>query len=275
VGAGRGAATFKLTGGLLTDLNTSIDGSSTAAFGAQHALFTQSGGTHIVTNLLQVSGPPPAFRPLTVAATSYVLSGGQLSAPNIQLDIEAVFDHQGGSLTTSGLLNLGIATWHEKTSGQQFGQLLLSAPAGSNATFSLPSGSCVVHFADSSSVAWSNQGMLFIDNWNGSPSGGGQHEVIFGSNSSSLTPQQVSQIQFRNPAGASGTSPARILSTGEIVPDRFLAAHTASNNLVIEWRSGTLQSATNVTGPYQDVSGATSPYTAPFTVPQQFFRIRQ
>jgi hypothetical protein len=123
-------------------------------------------------------------------------------------------------------------------------------------------------------VAWSNQATLFIDNWNGSPAGGGQHRVIFGSNASSLTPQQLSQIQFRNPAGANGTSPARILATGEIVPDRFLAARKASNNLVIEWGSGTLQSATNVMGPYQDVGGASSPYNAAFSGPQKFFRIR-
>jgi hypothetical protein len=278
VGTGRGAATFTLAGGLLTDLNTSIDGSSTASYGAQHAAFIQTGGTHIVTNLLRLSGPPPDYLGNTYSffSTGYVLSGGVLSTPNIQINSGAFFEHDGGTLTTSGLLTLGSGiTWKEKTSGQQFGQLLLSAPAGSNASFSLPSGNCVVRFGNSSSVAWSNQATLFIDNWNGSPRGGGQHQVIFGSSASSLTPQQISQIQFRNPAGANGTFPARILATAEIVPDRFLAAHKASNNLMIEWGSGTLQSATNVTGPYQDVSGATSPYTAPFTGPQRFFRLGQ
>jgi hypothetical protein len=275
VGTGRGLATFTLAGGLLTDLNTSVDGSSTAAFSAQHALFTQSGGTHLVTNLLRLSGASPDYLGNTYFRSGYVLSGGQLTVPNIQLDRSAFFDHQGGTLTTSGLLNLGVGTWYEKTAGQQFGQLLLSAPAGSNANFSLPSGNCVVRFGTSSSVAWSNQATLFINNWNGAPNGGGQHRVIFGSSASSLTPQQISQIQFRDPAGESGTFPARILATGEIVPDRFLAARKAANNLVIAWGSGTLQSATNVTGPYQDVNGATSPYAAPFTGPQQFFRVRQ
>jgi hypothetical protein len=276
VGTGRGLATFTLAGGLLTDLNTSIDASSTSSFGAQHAAFTQSGGTHIVTNLLRLTGAPPDYfgssNPSFIGV--YVLSGGVLNVPDIQMATNAVFNHDGGTLTASGLLTLGYATWNEKTTGQQFGQLLLSAPAGTNATFSLPSGNCTLRFATSSSVAWSNQVTLFIDNWNGSPSGGGLHQVIFGSNASGLTAQQLSQIQFRNPAGTSATSPARILSTGEIVPDRFLAARKASNNLVIEWSSGTLQSATNVTGPYDDVSGATSPYTAPVTGLQRFFRIR-
>jgi len=46
---------------------------------------------------------------------------------------------------------------------------------------------------------------------------------------------------------------------------------------VLLWDSGfTLQSATNVAGPYQDLSGAASPYTNPVaTGPQRFFRLRQ
>ena len=46
---------------------------------------------------------------------------------------------------------------------------------------------------------------------------------------------------------------------------------------VLSWDNGfTLQSATNVAGSYQDLSGATSPYTnPPATGPQRFFRLRQ
>lgn len=278
VGPGGAPASFTLTGGLLTDLNTSVDASNPATPGVEFASFTQSDGSHRVTNLLRISGPPPnyyrGFYPYPTA--SYILSNGVLSAPNIQLGSNAKFEHDGGTLTTSGLLSLGYATWYERTSGQQFGQLLLSAPAGSNATFSLPVGnSCIIRFTDSSSVVWSNQATFLIDNWRGSPSGGGQHQIIFGSSGSSLSPQQISQILFRIPNGVSGISPARILSTGEIVPDRFLAARQSSNNLVIEWGSGTLQSATNVTGPYENVSGAASPYTASFTGPARFFRLSQ
>jgi hypothetical protein len=277
VGTGDGDAKFMLSGGLLADQNTTIDLTGDEYFSGTHVLFAQSGGTHIVTNLLRVSGPFPlpysSYPPFSSSA--YVLSNGVLNAANIQIDGGGYFEHDGGTLTTSGLLSLGYATWNERTTGQQFGQLLLSAPAGTNATFSLPSANCVVRFGNSSAVAWSNQVNLLVANWNGSPNGGGQHQVIFGSNASALTPQQLSQIQFVNPAGVNGTSPARILSTGEIVPDRFLAARKSSNNLVIEWGSGTLQSATNVAGPYQDVSGATSPRTNQFNERQRFFRLRQ
>jgi hypothetical protein len=282
VGNGRGLATNILTGGLLTDLNTTVDGSSTTSFGAQHALFSQSGGTHIITNLLLISGPPPPYGPGPGSGQdpffsgTYALSGGVLNVPNIQMGTNAYFNHNGGTLTTSGLLTLGWATWNENTSGQQFGQLLISGPQWTNATFSLPStNNCVVHFANSSSVVWSNQQTLLIANWNGSANGGGQHQVYFGSDSSGLTAQQLSQIQFKSPNGQSGNVPAQILSTGEIVPARGLVSYRSGNSLVLQWGNGSvLQTATNVAGPYQDVSGATSPYTVNFTDPARFFRVR-
>jgi hypothetical protein len=124
-------------------------------------------------------------------------------------------------------------------------------------------------------VAWSNQVTLFVANWNGSLDGGGNHQVFFGSNSSGLTGQQLSQIQFKNPGGVNGYFPARILPTGEIVPTRILLSHRSGNSLVLQWGNGSvLQTATNVAGPYQDVSGATSPYTVNFTDPARFFRVR-
>jgi len=268
-------ATFTLSGGLLTDQNATVE-SNPAVPGPEPALFTQTGGTHIVTNLLWIFGPPNNFGSQYQFTTStYVLSGGVLNAPNIEMVTNAFFNHNGGTLTTSGLLTLGYATWNENTTGQQFGQLLLSAPAGTNATFSLPSGNnCIVRFANSSSVGWSNQVNLLIANWNGSPNGGGRHQVFFGSNASGLTAQQLCQIQFVNPAGSSGTFPAAILATGEIVPARMLASQRTANGLTISWTTGTLQSAPNVLGPYQDVPGATSPYSVQFNSPARFFRLR-
>ena len=134
--------------------------------------FIQSGGLHNIAKLLHVSGWVPGNYWPTYSG--YVLSNAVLTVPNIQLDNAAFFRHDGGTLTTAGLLTLGYSTWAENTTGQQFGQLLLSAPAGTNATFSLPSsGTCVVHFANSSSLLWSNQAGLLVANWHGSPSGGG------------------------------------------------------------------------------------------------------
>ena len=42
----------------------------------------------------------------------------------------------------------------------------------------------------------------------------------------------------------------------------------------INWTIGTLESATNVAGPYLPVPGATSPFTMPLTGPGQFYRIQ-
>jgi hypothetical protein len=44
--------------------------------------------------------------------------------------------------------------------------------------------------------------------------------------------------------------------------------------LVLTWSQGTLQSAPTVTGNYNDINGATSPYTNSITPGQQYFRVR-
>jgi hypothetical protein len=49
-----------------------------------------------------------------------------------------------------------------------------------------------------------------------------------------------------------------------------------SGNLILNWLpGGTLQEATNVNGPYTDVSGATAPYSVPMTGPQLFYRVKR
>src|SRR5205807_969375 len=56
-----------------------------------------------------------------------------------------------------------------------------------------------------------------------------------------------------------------------------LSAARMGSNLVLTWDgSATLQSASTVSGPYSDVSGAASPYPYDLgTSPQQFFRLRR
>jgi len=52
-----------------------------------------------------------------------------------------------------------------------------------------------------------------------------------------------------------------------------LSIRSQGSNIVLSWPVGTLQSATSVTGPYTDVSGATSPYTTPSSGAARFFRL--
>jgi hypothetical protein len=254
----------QLNGGMLGEQNATVSASAGGGF-------FQTGGVHVVTNTLAVNGQTTNF-------SGYTLSGGQLTAPNLQLTGGAAFHHTGGTLTQTGTLTLA-GDLDEETSGQQFGQLQLSVLLQfTNSILSMPGKSnCVVRFADSSGLTWSNQATLTIENWSGSVSGGGNQRIVFGSSASALTAQQVSQIQFLNPGGlAPGTYPAQILSNGEITPGRALASSEAGHQLVLQW-GGTwiLQTATNATGPYSNVTAATSPYTNSFTGTRRFFRLRQ
>jgi hypothetical protein len=45
-------------------------------------------------------------------------------------------------------------------------------------------------------------------------------------------------------------------------------------NLMLVWTNGTLQSATSFSGPWSDVTNATSPWPIVTTQPQQFYRLR-
>ncbi len=49
---------------------------------------------------------------------------------------------------------------------------------------------------------------------------------------------------------------------------------TITPTVTLEWSCGILQSASDVTGPYTDVLGAASPYTAPVSGPRRFWRVR-
>jgi len=58
-------------------------------------------------------------------------------------------------------------------------------------------------------------------------------------------------------------------------PERMNAQNLGAGQLQLTWSYGTLQSATNVAGPYSDVPNAASPYTIPAGNPQQFYRARE
>jgi hypothetical protein len=62
---------------------------------------------------------------------------------------------------------------------------------------------------------------------------------------------------------------------GTIVPAAvILHCHTSGGQVVLTWPAGTLQSASQVAGPYSNVPGATQPYTNILSGTQQFFRVK-
>jgi hypothetical protein len=258
-------SSYTLDGGLLTVSNLVVTN-------ADSTRFTQNAGTNTVSGLLKMSLQSPG-------GDGYTMNGGTLISPVIQLENSGTFHHYGGAVSGNSSLILAHGRWDAQPGTTELGRVQLNVGDSSDSMLGFPTIACVVKFADSHTAAWAGQATLVIAYWNGAPSGGGQHQLIFGNSAGALTAQQVSQIQFRNPNGLNGTYPARLLSTGEIVPGSntgaTLAASRQGENLVLSWPSGyMLQRATNVAGPYQDILAATSPYTNNMSLAaQQFFRL--
>src|SRR5947207_1627707 len=145
-----------------------------------------------------------------------------------------------------------------------------------SATIDLAGSASRLSFANSSGETWAGGSTLVVTNWNGNPSGGGAEQLQFGTDQTGLTSSQLAQIQFHL---GTNSYTAKILNTGEVVPDHLvLPAITYSqrgNNLVLSWPAGeSLQTSTNIAGPYTNVPGATSPYTNDMTLDRQrFFRL--
>ena len=145
--------------------------------------------------------------------------------------------------------------------------------SNNNSAITFPGGSSTLRLANSSAQPWDSSAILYITNWHGSAVGGGQTQLYFGSNASGLTSQQLAQIKF-NVSGR--LSAARMLPTGEVVPQQVITYARSGDMLTLTWGPGwTLQSSINVTGLYQDVQEATSPRTVSMDDPSRFFRLRQ
>ena len=149
---------------------------------------------------------------------------------------------------------------------ENLGQMLLSG----NSVIQLMPGSHKLSFLNSAAMNWNETCSLLVTNWNGSTNGGGSDQLLFGNSGSGLTPAQLRQIVFVNPAGfPAGNYTANILPSGEVVPlpNPVFSWQIMQGQLVMSWAGqATLQSSTNVLGPYLDISNASSPYTKLATV---------
>lgn len=216
-----------LTGGVLSANNVNVATSYTGG------VFVRPGGTLIVTNTLSVrgSGAFPFWQGF--------LCDGQLVVSNISVTPNGIFSCGGGVIKQSGTLTLANANLYSGTNSVQFGPLCLASGGSTNSTLNLVSSASIVNFADSGGIAWSNEAALIIEGWSGSLFGGGAQQIVFGNDSNALTSSQVAQIQFHNPAGlAAGMYSARILSTGEIVPQ---ASGAAPASMTLQPQPGGMQ----------------------------------
>lgn len=228
--------------------------------------FRQDGGMNVVTNTLLDRGV-------------YILNGGTLSASNI---VVAKDDYNpDADLMISNapiIINPGQFSLFGRVvlagSVQQLGTLLLTGDSLLDFT-AIPG---QLKFLNSSSAPWTDA-TLVVSNWNGSVNGNGLNCLMVGTNTTGLTHAQLARIRFINPAGLpSGTYFADILSTGEIIPTvrPYLVATRSGTGIVFSWpNTFTLESATNINGPYGVVPGVTTP---PFTNgfdSKRFFRLRK
>jgi beta-glucanase (GH16 family) len=74
-------------------------------------------------------------------------------------------------------------------------------------------------------------------------------------------------------ASVANCSSAPAATSVTVNPGLLLAIQLSGTSLTLTWPYGTLQSATNATGPWADVPGASTPYTNTVDQPQQFYRV--
>ncbi len=158
-----------------------------------------------------------------------------------------------------------------------------------NAAFEMGTGSgsaAKLTFANSSGQAWTAGKTLTVSNWNGSLTGGGPDQIIFGTDNTGMNANQLGQITWINPYGGGNIIGAKILPTGEIVPPApsatitspaivngefiFTVPGVAGQTSIIQW-------ATNLTPtvnwyPILTNTGAFS-FTNSLPYPEVFYRV--
>lgn len=79
---------------------------------------------------------------------------------------------------------------------------------------------------------------------------------------------------FRVTAAAGGCTSTQATTTVVVNPPASLTVQALAGSLILSWPGGTLQSVTNLSGSWSNVSGATSPRTNPPTAAQEFYRLK-
>jgi autotransporter-associated beta strand protein len=173
-------------------------------------------------------GSPSANGNTTVSAGTLQLSktAGVAAVANGNLMVNSTGTLRLGAADQIGIaipLTLNGGTFQTAGFSEQLGTLKVSA----NSTIDLGAGAGILKFAASSGVVWTGGTVLTLSNWNGSISGGGAEQVVFGGNTSGLSASQVAQVRFVNPRGFSpGSYASVILASGEVVPLTFPPAIT-------------------------------------------------
>ena len=212
------AATLSLaTGGNTTMLLGALSGTGalTLTGGGASADCTLGGaaantlsGTHRITQGTLALGKPAA----TTAIAGNLVLGGGISPAALRWDAaDQIADTARMTLQGPQLVSLN---------SNGFAETLGPLELLGNAELRLGSGAAQLRFGASAAEAWRGGVSLVIREWDGAADGAGSERVVFGNSAAGLTPTQLAQVSFVSPAGYySGTYPAKILASGELVPD--------------------------------------------------------
>lgn len=199
--AGTGQVTGNISNGSATS-PTSLTKDGTGTWTLSNTAKDYTGATTVNNGTLNVTTQ-------LMGTTALDIGGGTLSLATADrlFNAATVNLRAGGTLQTGG--------------NETFAALTVRGP--SNLDLSL--GSSILNFANSSSADWTG-GLLTILGWNGTTDiGGGAEQVVFGSDATGLTGTQLSQIQF---SLVDGLYSAKILASGEIVPDALIPEPSAT-----------------------------------------------
>ncbi len=145
------------------------------------------------------------------AIAGNVIVGGGADQAILQWDA----NHQVADTASVTLIGPYPARLRMNGHSETLGPLVLSG----DGDLSLGNDSAVVRFASSTTQSWTSGKRFLILDWNGASTGGGAEGLFFGSSATGLTPTQLAQVQFIDPAGFDpGTYSAALLATGEVVP---------------------------------------------------------
>ena len=205
----------------------------------------------------------------------YNFSGGTFYAGNIELSATWLIGSSTNArrITNPGYFKMG-GTLELSNAVEHLGQFTLA----SNSVIHFAGENGKLSFRESSGEPWNVGAILIVTNWHGSSNGGGKDQLKFGHHASALTASQLNRIRFVNPAGfPPGSYMAQTLRTCEVVPapSPTLAFSARGTNIVLRWMGDFgLQTATNLGGPFEDLS-AVSPYTNDLAPSRQrYFRLR-
>ena len=86
---------------------------------------------------------------------------------------------------------------------------------------------------------------------------------------------QICEVAFFTNALTSAQVQGIYLSASTPLPETLMLTQTSNGQMQLKWNFGTLQVATNMSGPYLDVTNVSGPYTITMTNGQQFYRVRE